>query len=81
MTSWDDFVIRRSINFEEFKKTYEIKNEFDLIECCKRFGVEPPSQIKLASLFPVQQSFVQEKVEEPVSVQVSRQNKKSKSKE
>jgi hypothetical protein len=81
MTSWDDFVMRRSINFEDFKQTYEIKNETDLIECCKRFGVEPPSQLKLASLFPVQKSFVHEKVEEPVTAQVSRQNKKNKSKE
>ena len=81
MTNWDDFVVRRSINFEDFKRKYEINTAADLIECCRRFGVEPPNQLKLASLFPVQESFVQEKVEEPTPVQVSRQNKKSKSKE
>jgi hypothetical protein len=81
MTSWDDFVVRRGINFEDFKQKYEINTEADLVECCRRFGVEPPSQLKLVSLFPVQESFVQEKVEEPMPVQVSRQNKKSKSKE
>jgi hypothetical protein len=81
MTSWDDFVTRRCINFEEFKTTYNITTKEDLIECCKRFGVEPPNQLKLMSLFPVKESFVQEKVEEQKPVQVSRQSKKNKSKE
>jgi hypothetical protein len=85
MTRWDDFVIRRSINFEEFKLLYNITCESDLLECCRRFGVEPPGELQLNSLFPVvpesveqvQQDLVPERKKETVT----RQTKKNKSKE
>ena len=52
MVDWDDFVTRRNVNFEEFKKEYEIISKQDLINCCLRFGINPPSELKLNSLFP-----------------------------
>jgi len=73
MVNWEDFVIRRNINFEEFKREYAIETKQDLIDCCARFGIKPPGEMKMNSLFPErvnhtsvveQTSFVEEKVEE-----------------
>lgn len=52
MISWESFVSRRSINFEDFKKEHNIVTKEDLVNCCSRFGVEPPSPGQLIALFP-----------------------------
>lgn len=56
MTEWDDFVMRRSIKFEEFCKKNKISTAEDLIRKCSDIGVSPPTELKLMSLFRVVES-------------------------
>lgn len=51
MTEWDDFVMRRSIKFEEFCKKNRISSAEDLVKKCNDIGVNPPTELKLMSLF------------------------------
>jgi hypothetical protein len=55
MIDWESFVSRRNINFEEFKKEHNIATKEDLVNCCSRFGIEPPGQGQLNALFPEKQ--------------------------
>ena len=52
MASWEDFVVRRGINFEDFKKKNGIKSANDLKSYCDRLGVTHPGESQLSSLFP-----------------------------
>lgn len=85
MVNWEDFVIRRNINFEEFKQEYNIETKDDLINCCSRFGIRPPGDAKLNSLFPERDTTtveveqitnVEEKVEEKVQTKKYQRSKK-----
>lgn len=51
MIDWDSFVIRRSIDFENFSKQFNIKSVSDLLRVCQKLNVTPPSDSQILSLF------------------------------
>jgi hypothetical protein len=80
MVSWEEFVVRRSINFEQFKAQHGINTKQDLIDCCSRFNISTPSQEKLAALFPEKIESVEQisEVETLVKPTKTVDNKKAK---
>ena len=80
MVNWEEFVIRRSIDFEQFKIQHNIITKQDLVDCCSRFNITPPSQEKLAVLFPEKTEVVEQNIEVETIVKVNNSvdNKKAK---
>ena len=63
MVNWEEFVIRRSISLEQFKIQHNIVTKQDLIDCCARFNITPPSQEKLNALFPDKKEVLEQNLE------------------
>lgn len=80
MVNWEDFVLRRNINFEQFKTQHGIITKQDLIDCCSRFNITPPTQEKLNALFPEKTEIVEQNIEVETVVKVNNSvdNKKAK---
>ena len=83
MVSWESFVSRRNINFENFKKEHNIVTKQDLVNCCVRFGIESPTPGQLNALFPEKQVEIEQVEVSQVDVkleQVETKGKRSKNK-
>lgn len=84
MTNWENFIARRGINFEEFKKRNDINTKEQLIQFCVENKLIPPSELHLTSLFPVknQEAGVFKNVDtQQQPTQEKHSNQKTKSKE
>ena len=81
MIDWDSFVMRRSINFEEFSRQFEIKTVGDLLDVCQRLHIIPPNHSQVLSLFPPKQEktdTVETFIEKEVNEVVTKSSKKTK---
>lgn len=75
--SWEDFVVRRNLNFETFKESQGIKTKEDLLRYCEKFNLLPPAEHKIRSLFPAE-VFHEAPKQELKELKEEKQTKKSK---
>ncbi len=79
MIDWDSFIVRRSIDFSEFSKQFNIKTVGDLLNVCQKLNVKPPSDLQILSLFPPKKEdvvIVETAVENEAKEVVTKKNKK-----
>jgi hypothetical protein len=80
MIDWDSFIIRRSINFAEFSRQFNIKSVGDLLNVCQKLSVKPPTDLQILSLFPPKKeevAIVETIVENEVNEVVTKKSKKT----
>ena len=52
MVPWEQFARRRKLKMDRFVSHYEIRTRGDLLETCRRIGVQPPGEDIISELFP-----------------------------